>query len=125
MKKYIRFYITLGGDTGWRVTNGDEWCSLKFTLLFDASVWTMESIKNALDTIKKSIFHDRNKGSTLAEKGDCGAKYLNEFFTQNKGSIFTIDNNYPWGCKKTLPNLKVKNFEIEDWNYNGNNRNYN
>ena len=122
MKRYIRFYITLGGDAGWRFTNGDEWCSLKFTLLFDASVWTMKSIKTALDKIDKDIFSDRNGGDTLAEIGDCGAKYLNEFFTKNKGTIFTMNQNYPWGCEKTLPSIKTD--QIIDWNLNGHSRNY-
>lgn len=122
MKKYIRFYITLGGDAGWRFTNGEEWNSIMFALFFDADIWTMESIKKELDKIDNDIYKDRHHGSTLDEKGECGAKHLTAFFNANKG-IYT--NDWIWGSGDCLPSAEnITKDQIIDWNLNGNYRNY-
>lgn len=122
-RKYILFYITLGGDAGWRFTNKDEWCSMKYPLLFDTQLWTMETIKKELDWLDRIIFTDRHHGFTLAEKGDCGARHIQTFLDRVNG-VYTINNHSPWGCcsKETIDMPSAD--KITNWSLNGENVNW-
>lgn len=117
--KYILFIITLGGDTGWRFRNREEWHSMNYPLLFDAKLWSMEKIKEEMDRLDYQIFNNqKGTGFPLKEKGDLGAEILREFLDNVEG-VYTINNKSPWGChsKETI-DMPAKE-EITNWSFNG------
>lgn len=122
--KYIRFYITLGGDTGWRFSNKDEWHSMKYPILFDESKWTMEKIRKEMNYLDYIIFSNGHYCHTLSDIGDNGAKYIQRFFNTNDG-VYTVEHRTPWGCKtKELLSEMPDQEHITDWNINGKYYNY-
>ena len=139
--KYIRFYVTLGGDTGWRFTNQDEWHAMKNPIFFDADKWTMEKVKEVMDRVDYDIYHGSNspcrKGpwSTLSDKGNGGATVLRPFIEKADG-VYVLNpvllkngdkcSRAPWGCS-SIPGKGIDDpapEDIIDWNLNGKSGNY-
>ena len=129
--KYIGFVITCGGDAGWRFTNGSEWCSMEYQLLFDAKLWTMEHIKETLDKLNKEIF--RKHAFTLGEEMDKGEAVLKPFVNNTDGVYVKkdyLDKSDGYPIKRTLwfaDKSKVIDppaDEIVSWELNGSTRNY-
>ena len=110
--KYIRFFVTLGGDTGWRFTNQDEWHSMKDPIFFDADKWTMEKVKEAMDRVDYDIYHNnpyKGSWSTLSDKGNGGARILRPFIEKTEGVYVLTPGHFkngdeysraPWGCNR-------------------------
>lgn len=130
--KYISFIITCGGDAGWRFTNGSEWCSMEFQLLFDAKLWTMERIRDTFADLKRQI--NRKHAFTLSEEMDNGEAVLKSFVNKTEGVYAKKD--YPdmsagVTIKRTLwfaDESKVIDppaEEIISWELDGSTRNYN
>lgn len=129
--KYISFIISCGGDTGWRFTNGEEWNSMHYQLLFDAKLWTMKQIKEALDMLDREIF--KKVTWTLSETMDKGKEILEPFVNSTKGVYVKKDfnDNFDgWSTKRTLWFAKKSKVidpsaeEVVSWELNGKKRNY-
>ena len=130
--KYISFIITCGGDAGWRFTNGEEWQSMEFQLLFDAKLWTMERIRDTFADLKRQI--NRKHAFTLSEEMDNGEAVLKPFVNKTEGVY--VKKDYPdkssgFTIKRTLwfaDENKVIDPPAEDiisWQLDGSTRNYN
>ena len=129
--KYISFIISCGGDAGWRFSNGSEWNSMHYQLLFDAKLWSMEQIKKELDALDRIIF--KQVTWTLSETMDKGEKVLKPFINRTKG-VYVMkdfnDNFDGWSTKRTLwfaDKSKVISPAAEDvisWEMKGSKRNY-
>lgn len=129
--KYISFIISCGGDTGWRFTNGEEWNSMHYQLLFDAKLWTMKQIKEALDKLDRDIF--RKHAFTLSEEMDKGEAVLKPFVNNTDGVYVKkdyLDKSDGYPIKRTLwfaDKSKVINPPVEEivsWELNGEKRNH-
>ena len=130
--KYISFIITCGGDAGWRFTNGEEWHSMEFQLLFDAKLWTMERIKETFADLKRQI--NRKHSFTLSEEMDNGEAVLKPFLNKTEGvyakkdypdksSGFTIKRTLWFADENKVIDPPAE--EIISWELNGSTRNYN
>jgi len=133
--KYIRFYINLGGDTGWRFTNGEEWHSMMKPLFFDPKLWTMEKIKVEMDRLDKETSRATLYCHTLSDKGDKGGKCVKRFIEKNPGvfvlkpietKAFGLVSRAPWGCGDVDDSKKIDEpaeDEVIGWELNGRTRN--
>ena len=135
-KKFIRFFITLGGDTGWRFTNGEEWHLMIDPLFFDPELWTMEKIKVAMDLLDKETSRATLYCHDLSDKGNAGGKCVKAFIESNPGVFvlkpketknFGVVSRAPWGCNTVKDSKRIDPPAEEDiigWELNGKTRNY-
>ena len=110
--------VTVGGDAGWRFSNRPEWCSCEGMLLFDASIWTMDSIAEALQEIFRLYW--KLHGWTLAEEMDNGYKFLVPFINEHDG-VYVYQNKsglYFPGVVESH-RLSPPDNEVVRWNING------
>ena len=105
--KFIRFFISLGGDSGWRFTNSDEWHSIKYPLFFDSGLWTMARIKEEMDCLERETGMATHGCWELKDNGNAGGKCVRRFIEMNDGVFvlkpkqtksFGLVNRAPWGC---------------------------
>lgn len=120
--KYISFIITVGGDTGWRFTNGIEWQSCAGQLLFDAKKFTNETIFQELSKVMRSINKRANYCHTFSDICDNGLDYILPFINETKGVYVNKDYVYRgipdgWqmeGWKFTKKRSKLKTIRETD-----------
>lgn len=125
-KKFIRFFITLGGDAGWRFTNGPEWHSMIDPLFFDPKLWTMEKIKAAMDLLDKETSRATRSCFDLSDIGKAGGACVKSFINANPG-VFVLKDSAPWGCNTVKESKRIDPPAEEDiigWELNGKTRNY-
>lgn len=92
---------------------------MKYPLLFDAKLWSMEKIKKQMDWLDHLIFtNPKGTGFTLSETGNLGAEILQQFFNSTDG-VYTINNNSPWGCHSKETIDMPSNDQITNWSLNG------
>lgn len=124
MKKYISYMVTVGGDAGWRFSNRPEWCSIEGMLLFDASLWTIDTIAEAFQEIFRQYW--KTHGSTLAEKMDNGYQFLVPFINGHEG-VYVYQNksglSFPGvvdSHRLSPPDDEVVRWSKDGVEYNGN-----
>ena len=116
--KYISYMITIGGDAGWRFSNGEEWCSTEYILLFESDKWTMEKIGEEMKHLWRQYW-DGNHGWTYAETYDLGAKYVKDLIDHD--GVYVYKGGLEAPKEKTLEPSPA---EIEVWNIDGKIKNY-
>lgn len=82
--KYISYMITCGGDAGWRFSNGPEWCSMEYILLFDAEKWDVDRIAEAMRKLWH-LYWAEPHASFLSDTMDRGFKHIIPFINDNDG----------------------------------------
>ena len=133
--KFISYICTVGGDTGWRFSNGSEWNSAEGQLLFDAEKWDNESIAAAIKKLWHDYWNDRDtpyKSFTLSETMDCGFKYIDHFINNTDGVYVNVDyigsdyfNNNLFGHCNKDKHIHPDGHEIIIWtSKDGCHRNY-
>lgn len=133
--KFISYICTVGGDTGWRFSNGPEWHSAEGQLLFDAEKWDMDSIAAAISELWHGYWTDRDtpyKSHTLGGIMDCGFKYIDPFINDTDGVYVNVDfinsdgfNNNLFGHCNKDKHIHPESHEIIPWtSKNGYHRNF-
>jgi hypothetical protein len=140
MTKLISYIITVGGDTGWRFSNGPQWNSIAGMLLFDAEIWSMESIAESLNKLWKSYWGDRRTltASTFSDIYDVGFKHIKRFIENNEGIYVNAVFEgiwIPWDRRKSgytqfggIPEdrrIDPSTYEVIQWELNGKSENNN
>ena len=114
--------ITCGGDAGWRFSNGEEWHSMEYTLLFDAEKWDMDKIAEAMRTLWR-LYWAEPHGFYLSDTLRNGEKHIIPF-------IENSDGVYAWKGKSfgILKDEKLVEPSEDDvvvsWEKDGNTRNW-
>ena len=128
--KYISYKITCGGDAGFRLSNSSEWQSTEGQLLFDANLWTMESIAKAIRNLYKQIKQKEPWCLTYSEISNNGHMYIDPFITNTKGVY--VDQSFidSHSCHLGFRVLKKKYLtpaetdEVVSWELDGRTANY-
>lgn len=123
--KYISYKITIGGDSGFRCSNQDEWCSSGSILLFDASKWTNESIAKAMKEIWHAYWNDRGEGIGYGNKYGRAETQLKLFFKNNEGVFFDKDKSFSfYGVDEDRIIVPNPEDEVVSWELDGSTVNY-
>ena len=123
--KYISYKITIGGNSGFRCSNQDEWCSSSSILLVDAKKWTMESIAEAVKRLWHAYWVDRGEGIGYGNRYSRAEKQVKPFVNNNDGVFFDKNKSFSiYGVndnKVITPNAED---EIVSWEMGGSTVNY-
>ena len=123
MKKYISYMITIGGDAGWRFSNGEEWCSSEYMLYFDSSLWTIDSIAKKINELWNAYWYgEHHHGFTYSETYDIGIKYIAPFINNSEG-VFVKKGNFTKSVKEEK-HIEINPEEVERWTKDGEERNW-
>ena len=118
MKKYISYMITVGGDAGWRFSNGEEWCSCEYLLYFDSSLWTIDSIAKEINRLWNTYWYGHHHhGFTYSETFDIGMEDILPFINYNKGIY--MDKNNAFSKIDASRKIDINPEDVERWAKDG------
>lgn len=128
--KYISYKVTCGGDAGFRLSNSSEWNSSEGQLLFDSTLWTMESIAKAIRDLYKQIAEREPWCHTYSDISDNGHNIIDPFIANTDGVYvdeqFIADNFCYLGfdVPKEKHITTTETDEVISWELDGSTRNY-
>lgn len=128
--KYISYKVTCGGDAGFRLSNSSEWQSSEGQLLFDSSLWSMESIAKAIRDLYKQIAKREPWCHTYSSISKNGHNIIDPFIANTDGVYVDqqfIANNFchlGFDVPKEKRITPTETDEVISWELDGNTTNY-